>query len=323
MIAAGEQRPSFVARVERTGAWRGGQRPAAGRAGCSSRTRRTRSAPLAVVAEPARPLGDGGVVRDDRAAVAERTEVLGRIEAEGGRVAERSRAAAPYCRAVRLRRVLDDVQPVLARDASRSASMSAHWPYRCTGDDRRASDADRVARATPGRACDVRSSTSTSTGVAPAASIPATVGTHVFAAVITSSPGSTPSGVQRDRDRVGARGDADRVRARRSRRRTPPRTRSTRGPEDEDARRRARASTAASSSARTRPSPAPGRGTGRPSSVPERRAVLAVERERTLEAFLELDRGLPAERLLDLPASRRSSRRCRSPCDRSGNGTSL
>ena len=33
-----------------------------------------------------------------------------------------------------------------------------------------------------------RASTSASTAVAPAASIPATVGTHVFAAVITSSP---------------------------------------------------------------------------------------------------------------------------------------
>ena len=50
--------------------------------------------------------------------------------------------------------------------------------------------------------------------------------------------------------------------------------------------------------------------------------MLAVERERTAQAFLEVDGGLPAERLLDLPAVPEvvaDVDRFRS----SGNGTSL
>ena len=50
-----------------------------------------------------------------------------------------------------------------------------------------------AARADAGSSVHVDGSTSASTVVAPDAAIPVTVATHVLAAVITSSPGPTPS----------------------------------------------------------------------------------------------------------------------------------
>jgi hypothetical protein len=52
-------------------------------------------------------------------------------------------------------------------------------------------------------------STSARTGVAPVRSIAATVGTHVFACVTTSSPGPSPRARSARLDRVGAGADAD------------------------------------------------------------------------------------------------------------------
>ena len=87
---------------------------------------------LAAVAQPPEATGQRGIARDNGPAVAERAEVLGRIEAEGAGDAEcADRAAGGGCQ-VRLRAVLDDGQPVPRATAS-MAVMSAAWPYRCTG----------------------------------------------------------------------------------------------------------------------------------------------------------------------------------------------
>ena len=125
---------------------------------------------------------------------------------------------------------------------------------------------------------------------------PATVGTHVFAAVITSSPGPTPSGAQRDRDRVGPGRDADRVRARRSTPRTSCLERLDARAEDEPApvqdaprsRRRARPADASTWRA--------GRGTGPPSCVvPVRLAVLRGRSRASARARRRARPRLPAE----------------------------
>ena len=66
-----------------------------------------------------------GVVRDDRAAVAERAEVLGRIEAERRRGAERAGPPAAQRRAVRLRGVLEHDEPVLAGECGDRVHVGA------------------------------------------------------------------------------------------------------------------------------------------------------------------------------------------------------
>ena len=67
-------------------------------------------------------------VGDERAGVAERAEVLARIEAEGATASRRlARADAVALGAVRLARVLDDPSPCRPR-ASDSGCMSASWP---------------------------------------------------------------------------------------------------------------------------------------------------------------------------------------------------
>ena len=70
----------------------------------------------AVLAQPAHALGDLVARGGDRAAVAERGEVLGRVEAERGRVAERAGAAAVAARAGGLGAVLDQRDPALAAE---------------------------------------------------------------------------------------------------------------------------------------------------------------------------------------------------------------
>jgi len=71
---------------------------------------------LSVVAEPADPVGERAVVRDDRAAVSAGSQVLGRIETERGDLAERPDLAARVARSDRLRAVLDQEQVVTAGD---------------------------------------------------------------------------------------------------------------------------------------------------------------------------------------------------------------
>lgn len=59
-----------------------------------------------------------GVSGDNGAGVTERTEVLGRVETEGGRVAQRTGAPTLQRGAVRLGRVLDEQERVLVGKAA-------------------------------------------------------------------------------------------------------------------------------------------------------------------------------------------------------------
>ena len=72
------------------------------------------------------------VVGDHRPALAVCAEILAGIEAEAAEIADGSGAAALVLRAVSLRRVLDDDEPVAAA-ISMIGSMSAIRPCRCTG----------------------------------------------------------------------------------------------------------------------------------------------------------------------------------------------
>ena len=67
---------------------------------------------LAAVSDPLGSLRETGIVRRQRAAVAERRQVLGRIEAVSGRRAERTHRAPLTGREVRLAAVLDDGEAV-------------------------------------------------------------------------------------------------------------------------------------------------------------------------------------------------------------------
>ena len=65
-------------------------------------------------------------------ALAVRAEILAGIKTEAADVADAAGPAALVFGAVRLGRVLDDDEVVPARDLQ-IGSMSAGWPYRCTG----------------------------------------------------------------------------------------------------------------------------------------------------------------------------------------------
>ena len=88
---------------------------------------------LAAVAQPLDPRRELGVARDHRAAVTERAEVLGRIEAGGAGNADRADRAGrrpwPAAPAPRPRRAPGCAATAIASNAR----MSAAWPYRCTG----------------------------------------------------------------------------------------------------------------------------------------------------------------------------------------------
>ena len=71
---------------------------------------------LSAVAEPLDPLGEPGVPRDDRAAVAQRAEVLGWIEAERAGRSNRADRTSIRGREVGLTAVLDDREPVRGGD---------------------------------------------------------------------------------------------------------------------------------------------------------------------------------------------------------------
>ena len=140
---------------------------------------------LAVRAQHPHPLGQLRVVGDDRARVAERAEVLRRIEAVRGQLAP---SLALVLGAVRLRRVLEDRQR-RARAAARRRRTGRRGEQGTIARVRSVT----AARADAGSSVHVAGSTSASTGGRSGAAIPVTVATHVFAAVITSSPGPTPS----------------------------------------------------------------------------------------------------------------------------------
>ncbi len=79
-------------------------------------------------------LGDGFVVRHERAGVPARAEVLAGVEAEGRGVARGAGAQPVARRAVRLAGVLEHGEPVRAA-ISRMRRMSASLPVQVDGDD--------------------------------------------------------------------------------------------------------------------------------------------------------------------------------------------
>ena len=68
------------------------------------------------------------VVGGDEAAFAVGAQVLGKVEAEGGRIAKATGPASLVLGAVRLAGVFDDLQAVAAARSPRIGSMSAVWP---------------------------------------------------------------------------------------------------------------------------------------------------------------------------------------------------
>ena len=124
-------------------------------------------APLAEVADAPGSRGELRVVRADRAAVPEGAEVLARVEREGRGTPEAAGATAVALGAVRLGGVLEQRKPVARRQAARSAGMSQSWPCRCTT--RIAAVRGPTAAAAASTSSrPVSSSTSQSTGTAPA-----------------------------------------------------------------------------------------------------------------------------------------------------------
>ncbi len=71
----------------------------------------------AIFAQLPHARGERRIVRRDRAAVAERAQVLGRIEAEGGNIGDRAEPPAMKPRAVRLGAVLDNTCAVPAGES--------------------------------------------------------------------------------------------------------------------------------------------------------------------------------------------------------------
>src|SRR5580704_4652030 len=68
-----------------------------------------------VLAQAAYPHSELGIVCDDHAGIADRSEILCRIEAETSNVADTAEPAAVIVRARRLRTILDNAQSVATR----------------------------------------------------------------------------------------------------------------------------------------------------------------------------------------------------------------
>jgi hypothetical protein len=86
---------------------------------------------LTVLPQPAEAFRENIVVGHDGAAVAERGEILSRVEAEAAEPADRTCRLAPKLRAERLGAVLDDVDAALAADCGdrfgvRTLSVEVH-----------------------------------------------------------------------------------------------------------------------------------------------------------------------------------------------------
>ena len=115
-------------------------------------------------------------------------------------------------------------KPIAPRELASAASMSADWPYRCTGMialirppvarliSCRRSDthcSSMKACTAAGDRLKVSGSMSQNTGRAPTRAIVPAVAKKVNGEVITSSPGADPEGHQREQQRIGAGGHAD------------------------------------------------------------------------------------------------------------------
>ena len=190
-------RRSLPARRSSEGARGGGstaRRPAGRRVCCSAHQRMLVPCPSARPwsARRADPSLEPGIVGDDGPAVAERAEVLARVEAEGRRDAERSGRAARVRRAVGLRGILDDHEAPVRRATRHRPSILGMLPKSSTG----ITAAVRGVIAAPtvsGVTISVRASTSTNLGVAPASDTASAVATNVFVGTTTSSPCPMPS----------------------------------------------------------------------------------------------------------------------------------
>ena len=90
---------------------------------------------LAVLAQRTHDAGELAVVRDERPRITGRTEVLAGIEAEGRGCPTRARADTAALRPMRLAGILEEEQPVLARERAKCAhiaelSIEVHWHER-------------------------------------------------------------------------------------------------------------------------------------------------------------------------------------------------
>ncbi len=86
----------------------------------------------AVRAQHANALGEATVICDHRTGIAVGAKILAGEKGEAGRRAPLPNSGSVGRRAVRLGRVLNDVQAILARDVT-NASMSAGCPFMWTG----------------------------------------------------------------------------------------------------------------------------------------------------------------------------------------------
>ena len=189
----------------------------------------------AVVGQRPNPIGQLRPRRDDRARVAEGAQVLPRIEAEAGRVAERPGPAAVPFRTVSLRGVFDDENPGLCGDGQKTGHVR-HLPEQMYDDDGPGAGVS-AALSVAGVMSSVSSLTSAKRGAAPARTTAAAVAMKVFAGTTTSSPGPIAKRGQGELQRVrSVRRPLPRSRLR-SRRPTP--ARRTRPPGRRCTRRRA------------------------------------------------------------------------------------
>ena len=67
--------------------------------------------------------GNSGIVGDNHAAIANRTEILGRIKAETPRVAKRARCSPVTARTVALRAILDQTQAMCSGELTERAQL--------------------------------------------------------------------------------------------------------------------------------------------------------------------------------------------------------
>ena len=148
----------------------------------------------AMVAKAADPGRQPLVVGRDEPGIAKRTEILARKERKAAERAHRSGMSALVGGADRLSGILDDRQSRRERAASRSGSMSAHSPYRCTGITALVRGVI-AARTEAASTIDVTGSTSTKTGVAPSRATDPAVAKNENVGVMTSSPGPIPSAI--------------------------------------------------------------------------------------------------------------------------------
>jgi hypothetical protein len=151
--------------------------------------------------------------RQDHAPVAERAEVLRRVEAERGGASEAAGGGRRRRARRRLRRVLEEPEPVPLRERG-ELRIGARRPKRCTGT--MPTPRPRAARSPPPTRVRVeverRRVDVAKTGVAPRRRIVLAVAKKVNGVVTTARPGPHAERGEREEERIGPGRDADRVR---------------------------------------------------------------------------------------------------------------